>query len=332
MILVTALVSAFGAQYHNEGQGLQSLMDEFLVPSVTEQEWCGGVTDTENTQEKKMSVTMSSTLQPWQKEASTTGDLTLDPLTMDLTKMKYETDVDPDTIEKTYAGFLRGVDSNDRSQWTITRWIAEEKLVAKGREDWELSAIMKGEYVAPTAGTGGTPANAHDGILTQIADDITATDITAINGPASWDTDPEGCANEFEAWLEIVRGTSELIRSIVDNHCDKVFMSKTLAMRIRKGLDLKYKDYGNQVTPVTGDLKTAAYSYPLPYHNLIVIGLPSMSGSSRVILTPPQNRDGYVKAPNSEMVAQLYPTGPRELLAFCDFHKQVSYWDPQYVY
>jgi hypothetical protein len=331
MILVSALVAAFGAQYTNEGQGMQSMMDQFLVPSVTEQEWCGGCNVTENTQEKKNSVTLSSVLQPWQKGASPTGDLTIAPLTMTLSKMKYETDIDPDTIERTYAGWLRGVDTNDRSQWTITKWIAEIKLVEKGREDWELKAIMGGEYAAPTPGTGGAPETSHDGILTQVADAITATTITAINGPAAWSTDSEDCANEFEAWLESVRGTSETIRTIIDNHCDKVFMSKTLAMRIRKGLDIKYKDYGSQVA-ISGAIKTAAYRYTLPYHNLEVVGLPSMTGSSRVILTPPQNRDGYIKAPNSEQVAQLYPTGPRELLAFCDFYKQVSYWDPQYMY
>lgn len=326
MINVTDLKSSWGSYFIDGGQGVKDVMKAFLVPSTTDLEWAGRILPTTDTQVRKMKSTLSSVLQPWQKGASPTGDLTINPLPRDLSFLKYETDIDPDTIAASYAGFLDS-DTNDRKQWPISKWIVNE-MFEKGNEDWELSAVVKGVYSAPTPGTGGAPSTSHNGLAKQITDDITAEKITPVSGPTNWSTDPETFCTEIETFIEDASAVSEIRRHIIENKCDKFFMSKTLANRLAKGLHAKYNINYN----ATGEnLLTAPMKFMLPFTNLMVVGLPSMNGLKRVILTPPQNRFGYVKRPNSQKVAQLFETGPRELLAFSDFYKQVSYWDPAYV-
>lgn len=328
MINVTDLKTAWGAHYIAGGQGVKDIMKAILVPSVTDAEWAGTITPTEDTQVRKMKSSLTSVLQPFQKGASPAGDATIEPLSKDLTKMKYETDIDPDTIENSYAGFLATLDDNDRKKWPITKWIVTE-MIAKGAEDWELSVVYGGVYSAPTPGTAGAVGTTHDGIGTQIAADITATNITPVNGPAAWSTDPDAFLEEFETWIQDVKDVSEVNRHIVENKVDKVFMSKTHAELLARGIFRKYNiNYNASGQSIQGQ----PVKFPLPFSNLTIVGLPSMSGSNRVIMTPKENRMGYIKRPNAAKAAQLFETGPRELLAFCDFWKQVSYWDPAYMY
>jgi hypothetical protein len=328
MITATDLKTDWGNYFRNEGQGAKDIMKAFLVPSTTDLEWAGRIVPTTQTQERKIKSSLSNVLQPFQTGASPAGDLTLAPLVCNLTKMKFETDIDPDTIEVSYAGFLANLDTNDRKQWPITRYIVEE-MIAKGNENWELEVVYKGEYAAPTPGTAGAVATTHDGLKTQIADAITAGDITAVNSNASWDSDPEAMLVEIETWIEAVAAVSAINRHIVENYCDKLFISKTLANRMAKGI---FKTYNSNYNASDQNIKTAPTKFMLPFANIEVIGLPSMNGQNRVIMTPAVNRNGYIKRPTSSKVAELYQSGPRELLAFADFHKQVSFWDPAYMF
>lgn len=307
---------------------MKDIMSQFMVPSVTEKEWAPMIA-TSDTQVRFLRSTMTSVLQAWQKAATPAGDLTLAPLERNLSKLKYETDIDPDTIDESWAGFLADIDSNDRKNWPITRYIADQLMMLKGREDWELSAVMKGVYVAPTPGTPGNVADSHDGILQQIVDDITATNITAVAGPASWSATDQTALEDLLTWIKAVKAVSENVRNIVDGHCREIFCSTTLAQKFHAGMCDKY-NVNYQRTEI--DLIFTAYKFKLPYHNLVIVGLPSMNGSNRIIMTPPINRYCRIKRPNSEASAELYMSGPREIVAFSDFHKQVSYKDPQYMY
>lgn len=329
MLSVSELKTAFGSYYIAGKQNLNDLLKAHLVPSITEKEWAPLVS-TSDTRVRKMKAALTSVLQPYQKQLTPAGDLSVKPLEKNLSKMKYETDIDPDEIEDSYAGFMartEQVDTNARQNWPITKF-AGLMMIEKGREDYELQAVYKGVYVAPTTGVASTPDKAHDGLGQQIATDILAGDIVPINGPAAWSTDAQDFAQEIEDWVEDVRASNPVTREIVDGHCRKIFMSKALAMRAGKGFNKLYDQNYNQTG---GDIMMSSYVYPVPHSNLVIVGLPSMSGSNRVILTPEENRFARVKAPKSEAAAEVSIDG-RDITLFADFWKQLSYWDPEYVY
>lgn len=330
MLSVSALKAAFGSYYINGGQSLKDLLKAHLVPSETEKEWAGGLITTTDTKVRKMKAALTSVLQPFQKALTPAGDLSILPLEKDLTKMKYETDIDPDELEESYAGFMArnaSTDTNARKDWPITKY-AGLMMIEKGREDYELNAVVKGTYVAPTPGTPGTPAQSHNGLAKQIADDITAGKIIPINGPAAWSTDAEDFALQLEQWIDDGRDTSEINRNIIDTHCEKIFMSKTLAMRAAKGFD---KLYNTNYSKTDQNIMMASYKVPIPHTNQMIVGLSSWNGLSRIVMTPKANRMAYVKAPKSESAAEVDIDG-RDITLYADFYKQLSYWDPEYVY
>ncbi len=326
MLNVTQLKSLFGSYFMSTGQGNKDVSKAFLVASVTEAAWAPLITTTD-TKVRRMKSSLTDVLQPFQKALTPSGALTIAPLERDLTKMKYETDIDPDTIEDSYAGFMALKDVNDRAQWPITRYVAE-MMVEKGRENFEVKTIYKGVYLAPTPGTAGAAVDAMDGIGKQIADDITAGDIVPINGPLVWSTDPVDFAAEIEVWIETARDVSPLQREIIDNHCTEIFLDKSLALRAAKGYNKIYDTNYN----VTGqDIKKSVYRVDIPFTNLTLVGLPSMSGSKRLVMTPAENRLCRVKRPNSEATCEIEFVG-REGTLWSDFWKAVSYWDPEYMY
>ena len=76
---------------------------------------------------------------------------------------------------------------------------------------------------------------------------------------------------------------------------------------------------------------SASYKVPIPHTNQMIVGLSSFNGLSRIVMTPKANRMAYVKAPKSESAAEVDIDG-RDITMYADFYKQLSYWDPEYVY
>jgi len=322
---VSALKAAFGSYFINAGQGQKDIYEEYLVPSATEAAWAPLITTTD-TQVRKMKSSLTDVLQPYQKALTPSGTLTVAPLSKSLTKMKYETIVDPDTIEDTYAGFLASIDTNDRKAWPITRYVAM-KMLSKGREAFETKAIYKGVYLAPTPGTAGAAADAFDGLGTQIAADITATTITPV-ATGVLATDASDLAKQIEQWVVDCRAVSATQAEIIDNYCTEIFCDKAIALLAAKGFGINYNTQYNQ----TGaSIMTAVYRVQIPFTNLTLVGLPSMSGKKRLVMTPSENRLCRVKRPASEAAAEMYVNG-REITLFSDHWKAVSYWDPAYMF
>lgn len=327
MINSSAIKASWGNYFREGGLGPADVMRGLIIPSATDAEWAGRVVPTEDTQARKMKISLSSVLQPWQKGASPAGDMSMEPFTKDLSLVKYETDIDPYRIMQSAAEFMAS-DTNDASQWPIAK-VVVQMMMEKGREDWDLHAVMKGVYSAPTAGTAGPPQNSHNGILKQIIDDVAASKITPVSGPANWSTDPQTCLAELEQFIADVKAVSTFTSNLVDNYIDKIFMDKALAQRIYKGI---YKEYNVNYNATGDDVKSAPLKFVLPFtNNITVVGLNSMSGRKRVIMTPAVNRFAQIKRPKSEAAAELFQTEPREFIAHCDFYKQTSYWDPSLV-
>lgn len=83
-----------------------------------------------------------------------------------------------DNLYRSWIGWLTD-EKKKKSEWPLVKYIIEGLIIPKGKE--ELNEVsVSGNYAAPTAGVPGSHLTAADGILTIIADQITATNIAPI--------------------------------------------------------------------------------------------------------------------------------------------------------
>lgn len=315
---VTSLKSAFGKAIGTPASR-KDIDLAFLVPSKTEAEF--NLIPTDKTEVRRVRAAVDQVLQKFQAQATPNGIVTLTPRTILLQDLKYELEIDPDVIEDSYLGFMANPDNNDRKSWTITQFVMNELMIQKGRENFELSEVYKGVAAAITPGTASALGASFDGLGKLIADNI--ADYTVVAGPAAWSTDPVDFVTQVEEWVELCRATSELNRSIIDNSVDKIHMSQTLAQRFRTGMQLKYNVNYAQVS-----MPMAVFVAP----NIAVVGLPSMSGKDRVIMTFKENRAAYIKRPESENGMGISEANPYKPMLYAKFWKGIGFWHPNYVF
>ncbi len=322
---VTSLKAAFGKAF-GSGLAQKDLDTEFLVPSKTDAEF--NLVPTELTQIRKAKTSVDQVLQAFQAAATPVGIISIEPRVIDLQDMKYELDLDPDVIEDSAVSFFADPDNNDRKSWGITKYVMNVLMIQKGRENYELHEAYKGVRAAIVPGTPSALGQGFDGLGKKIADDIVLGKVVPINSAGSWSTDPITFVTEIETWVEACKaaatsGSSELNRTIIENMCDKIHMSTTLASRFKLGMKYKYNINYNQV----GDTMSL-FNDP----NLSVSGLPSMSSRNRVFMTFKANRCAYIKRPKSEKDCGVSEANPYMPMIYAKFWKALGYWHPEYVF
>jgi hypothetical protein len=317
-INVTDLKTAFG-KYIGTPASRKDINNAFLVPSITESEF--NMIPTELTQVRRVKAAVDQVLQRFQATISPAGTVTFTPRSIDLQELKYELEMDPDVIEDSFLGFMSNPDNNSRKDWTVSRYIIEELMVAKGRENFELSEAYKGVTGSITPGTATALGASFNGLGKLIADNISSYSV--VTGPTAWPTDPKDFVTAIEEWIESACAVSETNRVIIENAVDKLHMSTTLAKRFKQGMREKYNvNYGQINDPMT--VFTA--------ENISVKGLPSMSGRDRIFMTFKENRAGYIKRPGSENNKGISEANPYKPLAYAKFWKGLGFWHPEYVF
>lgn len=317
-INVTALKSTFGKLVEGQ-QGQDFIVKEFLVPSITEREF--NMVPTDLTQVRKAKASLDQVLQAFQAARTPNGVLTMEPRKLDLQDLKYELELDPDVIEDSIVGYLANPDTNDRTDWGITKYVMNELFIQKGRENFELFEAYKGVKAAIVGGTASALGESYNGIGKLVADGI--ADYNVVNGPAAWSTDPVDFVTEIETWIEECQEASELHRSLIDNTVDKIHMSQTLAKRFRMGMKAKYNVQYAQI----GDPMSI-----FDIESIKVVGLPSMSGRNRIFMTFKANRAGYIKRPKSENEIGLDRSNVYKPMLYSKFWKVLGFWHPEYVW
>jgi hypothetical protein len=317
-INVTTLKSSFG-KYIGTPASRADIDKAFLVPSITETEF--NMIPTDVVQVRRVKAAVDQVLQRFQAVISPAGTVSFTPRSIDLQELKYELELDPDVIEDSYIGFLANPDNNSRKDWLITRYIIEELMIAKGRENFELHEAYKGVTGSITPGTATALGASFNGLGKLIADNI--ADFSVVTGPTAWPTDPKDFVTAIEEWIESACASSETNRVIIENAVDKLHMSTSLAKRFKQGMREKYNvNYGQINDPMT--VFTA--------ENISVKGLPSMSGKDRIFMTFKENRAGYIKRPGSENNMGISEANPYKPLAYAKFWKALGFWHPEYVF
>ena len=325
LLTIDDVKTEWGSFYRKEGQGQQSILDAYYQPSITHKYF--NPVPTTQTQERRVKFLKSRTLQRFQTAFTPIGGSEFKPCPIDLADMKVDESGVLDDLEKSWMGFLSEIDKNDRKQWPFVRWYAE-KIIRQAQQDYELNEAYKGVLGILTPGTATAAGESMNGLGKQIADGISASEITPIAGPATWSTDPVDFVGEIEAWIASVESTSNEHRLLVENEIDYLFMSIALRKRYAAGLRKKYNmNYDQTGVAMTGVVQ----ELPIVDSNIMIVGFPSMTGSNRIFMTPKGNRAAFDKKPSSATALELESVD-RTIKLFGDIWKGIGFWYKQLVF
>lgn len=268
-IQVSDLVSAYGANYINQGQNRSRLLKKMAQRPVTASH--GQSRIIEDTVYRLGNASLSRIVQPFQKAFTPLGDLAIAPKEIPLYNVKADVKVEPDDIVASWVGFLADT-GNSRKDWPLIRYMMEVHFAEKIGEDLEIYEYFAGEYAAPTPGSAGAAGTALNGLKKLLDDGIAATSMNQVLLSAT-----PSAANAFDLVEEFVDAIPEPFRTVPM----KLYMStqnKVNYFRDKRnthGADNNYTD--QRAMTVDG------------YPNIELVGLPSMAGSNYMFATPLSN-------------------------------------------
>jgi hypothetical protein len=286
-VSVSDIVSAYGANYVNEGQNVQRLLKKMAQKPVTAGHAQSRII--KDTVYRLGNAAMGRIVQPFQKGFTPIGDLTLTAKPIQLHNIKADVLIEPDDIVSSWAGFLAD-SGNSRKDWPLIRYVMEVFFAESLGRDLELNEYWKGEADAPTTGTPGAISTSMDGLKKTIDAGLTAGDINQILLSAT-----PSASNMFDIVEEFVDGIEEVYRTV----------PLKLYMSTQKRVDY-FRDKRSQVGGNSNYNDTKVMTVDA-FPNVEIVGLPSMAGSDYMFGTPVNNyfhirRTAGFKAPDVQSI------------------------------
>ena len=304
-MILTDLLTEYGS-YINHGQNAQDIMKKAQFGGETAS--ICTLIPTDDTIIRKGSAEMSRVLQPFQKQWSPTGEITVEPSPIQLYKMKVDVEEYPDDLEDSWLGFLASNDT-DRTVWPFTRWLIEEYILTQAAEDLELNEVFMGEYLAPpTPGTAGAVSTAMEGLRKILNDLIDGASITPTNTGAieAVNTDFVG---QVEDWFDAA------VLDQYKNRPLKIAMRLANFTKYKRGMREKYNMNYDQVGSIT----------LADYENVEIVGLPGWGTSDKILCTPQANLIMGAKRWTQRTLNEMVQAEDRKLKIFADFWRGVGF-------
>ena len=271
-MIVTDIVTEFGAYYKNIGQNLADLYQALYGQTDTTKYMTTKVVN--GTQWQASKSTIGQVLQPFHKNFTPTDGPEFTPRVIQLFHHKIDLLEAPDDLEATWLGFL--ADNNvSRKEWPYIKWLLQAHVMPKAAADYEKSEIYWGEYAAPLGVVPGAAGTSMDGLEKLIADAIVGGTMTAITTGAIETVAADFCT-QVEEFADGIIDINEDYANIPMN----IHMSKKLAQRYARGYRAKY---GKDMDFTAGSTQTRIDS------NFTIVGLSSMVGSDRMFATTKEN-------------------------------------------
>jgi len=314
-LTIEDIQTEYGNHYIAGGQNVARLIQRAFISAQTESLFGSIVTD--DTQYRMAKTQLGRILQAFQPGWTPVGDFEATPVVLSQFPMKVDLEFQPDAIEATWLGFL--ADGNlDRAQWPLVRWLVEAHILPQIQEDYELTEVYLGKFVAPTKGTPAAPGTAMNGIRTIINQGIADSLITPITLGAI-PSDPQTFCDYVEAFA---RGFNIRYKGRSMPIC----MNTTLAERYARGRQAKYgRDSNfNTLKPIIAGNGDEMVRIPVEFTNHYVVGLASMGNSSKLWATPDDNRKKLTKKSANEKMVRI-ESAKREVAIFTDYYKGVGF-------
>lgn len=213
-------------------------------------------------------VDISELMQAFQCGWTPKGVVAINPI---INKVRpYKVDLDFECLEKLQRSYESSLfeEGKKPSEQPIAEYIMK-LMIDKLTEEKELNAALA-EYVAPTTGVAGSAANAFDGFLTTLKGLITAGSVTPIT------TGALSAAGLFDTLEEFVTEIPALYRK----KGGVLLMSDTRATQL-------YIDHRNSFS--TTYYPDKPFMIKFANTAITAVGLTSMEGSDRVLMTPKSN-------------------------------------------
>ena len=125
-ITTTEIVSSFGSYYINEGQNLQRLNSALREKAETPM--YARPIITENDVYRSANASLSEIVQGFQKAFTAKGAVTFTPNEIPLRNIKIDVAIYPDDLKGNWLGFLTSLSEQERKNWPIVRYLAEEHV------------------------------------------------------------------------------------------------------------------------------------------------------------------------------------------------------------
>ena len=303
------IVTDFGAYYLPEGQNMSRLTSalrqkaetpSYATPLIIE----GDLYRTAN-------AALSEIVQSFQKAWTPKGTLTFEPNEIPLRNIKIDLEIFPDELKASWLGFLTSVDEQERKNWPIVRYLAEQHIAPQIPHDMETQAYFKGVYAAHTPGT----ATAASAVMTGLKSIITTGLAGNMNTVALTDAVTE--ANAFERVEEFVDGLAPL--TDIGVHVDVMMDKKILKWYLRDKRNTHGQDVNYKADKVTVD-----------FTNVKLIGVASMAGEKMFWATPKSNFV-YIRKANG-MKKPKIEESKRQVFFMADWWEAIGFNYDELVY
>lgn len=305
----SAIVSGFGSYYINEGQNMTRLTSALREKAETPTYARPIVI--ENDVYRSANASLSEIVQGFQKGWTPKGAVAFTPNEIPLRNIKIDIEIYPDDLKANWLGFLTSLTDQERKNWPIVRYLAEEHVAKRIPHDLETQAYFKGAYVAPTPGTATTAAQVMNGLSTTITAGLAGN----MNTVAL--TDAVTAANAFDRVEEFVDGISDLTDKGIKT---KVYMSKQI---VKWYLRDKRNTHGQ-------DVNYKADSVTVDFTDVQIVGLASMAGEKMIWATPDDNFV-YIRKANG-MSAPKVEESKRQVFLMLDWWEAIGFDYDELVY
>lgn len=267
---------------------------------------------TDDTIYRASKASFERVLQPFQVKWTPIGQVSFEPIAIEMFKMKVDTEEYPDYLEGTWLGFLAG-DGIDRKTWPFVRWFVEIFLLPQAKQDYELNEVFGGVFVAPVTGVAGAAGTAMNGLRKVINDNISAGRTTPIV-------------------MGAVPAANSDVVTYVESFCDKIdkrywnipMQLCTNETIVRQYLRGKRALYGRDIDFAGTDVK-------VDNTNITLIGLPSHRNSTKMWITP-KNNVLHLKKKTQNQNAVMIESIDRLIKIFTDWWSGVGFILPEIVF
>jgi hypothetical protein len=208
-------------------------------------------------------------LQPFQKAWTPKGSVAFDARINKVRQIKIDYLLDSmDEIYRSYLAFMAD-ETTERKNWPLVKYIVMNHIIPGMRE--ELNQISAtGNYAAPTPGTAGAYLTSTDGILTIVADEITATNLTPITTGVVTQSD---ALDKFETFNDSMPVKYRDMAGVI-------LCSATLARYYQRDYRANFGSFN--ALDSKDNLKLDATKK-------VIVGLECFEGSQRMLFTPQNN-------------------------------------------
>lgn len=305
---IANLIAEYGAYYLKSGQNANRVKKLMLQPVVTTSYMTPIKTDETIYQLANSSVT--ALVQGFQKAWTPKGALKVIPNKIELHKIKIDFEEYPDSLEATWLGFMAS-NSVNRKDWPFVKWLIEEHIIPKMKEEMELEAYGKGVYAAPTAGTPNSAAQSMDGLKTILQRGVDSDGTT------------QGIINEVTGIGPLDPSTAfDQIEAFADAFSD-VYKSKKMNIFVPFEIERAYlRDKRAQgFYTISSD---AGINRSVDFTPQQVIGLPSLAGETFMFATPKDNMF-YVTKKSANATNFNIEESKRQLFFLADWYEGMGF-------